>query len=327
MSILSTIEHSTQRKYTLIHGTCKDHAGSVQITPIKDFDLDATIFKTLSGKIPRLFIKAKVAKKVQWEKEPDEKIRQEYQEMKQNFDAPRVDENLLQFMTEECDFSIEHADGSFLEHLVYGYEYALRFYPQHSALVMLLHSILGTGSNTFAMENSKIPSLRKLLTEFEFTHIAAFPSFLRLMYEPTFFTTILNNKDSIDTYQGIRFHRVIDNLVMELSIEDLWIQLNYHLIHMIDFLPVANWQTHQSDPLIQICIQLIEFLDQMGQRQVQIEFPIPTTQFARPVQETLSMGSRLSNWIPASIKMKLATKSIRKFSEQIGHSLHFELIR
>ena len=327
MSILSTIEHSTQRKYTLIHGTCKDHAGSVQITPIKDFDLDATIFKTLSGKLPRLFIKAKVAKKVQWQREAAERIGQEYHEMKKSFDTPCVDEKLLQFMTEECDFSVEHADGSFLEHLAYGYEYALRFYPQHSARVMLLHSILGTGSNTFAMEASKIPSLQKLLTKFEFTHIAAFPSFLRLMYEPTFFATILNNKDMIDTYQGIRFHRVIDNLVIELSIEDLWIQLNYHLIHMIDFLPVANWQTHQSDPLIQICIQLIEFLDIMGKRQVQIVFPFPSSQFTRPVQEVLSMGSRLSNWIPASLKMKLATKSIRKFSDKIGHSLHFELIK
>ena len=327
MSTLSTIEHSTQRKYTLIHGSCKDHAGSVLVTPIKDFDLDATIFKTLSGKLPRLFIKAKVAKKVEWHREAAEKIGQEYQDMKQDLEDPPIDEKLLQFMTEECDFSIEHADGSFLEHLVYGYEYALRFYPQHSARVMLLHSILGTGSNTFAMEASKISGLQKLLTKFEFLHIAAFPSFLRLMYEPTFFATLLSNKDKIDTYKGIRFHRVIDNLVMELSIEDLWIQLNYHLIHMIDFLPVANWQTHQSDPLIQICIQLTEFLDQMDQRQVKLAFPIPSQEFKHPVQETLSMGSRLSNWIPASLKMKMATKSIRKFSEQIGHSLHFELIR
>ena len=55
------------------------------------------------------------------------------------------------------------------------------------------------------------------------------------MYEPTFFATLLSNKDKIDTYKGIRFHRVIDNLVMELSIEDLWIQLNYHLIHIDRF--------------------------------------------------------------------------------------------
>ena len=96
---------------------------------------------------------------------------------------------------------------------------------------------------------------------------------------------------------------------------------------MIDFLPVANWQTHQSDPLVQICLQLIDFLDQMGQRQVQIAFSIPSSQYAHPVQEVLSIESRLSNWIPASLKMKLATKSVRKFSDNIGHSLHFELLR
>ena len=326
MSIVASIEHSTQRKYTILHGKCKDHAGSVQVEPIKDFDLNGTIFKTLSGKVPRLFMKAKIAKEPTWSSEIEEKIKQDYTSFRQDFDVPVIDQNLLQFMENECDFNAEHADGSFMEHLVYGYEYALRFYPQHSARVMLLHSIMGTATNTFAMEAEKIPMLKPLLTKFEFLHISAFPSFLRLMYEPEFFASLLKNKDKINELKGLRFHRVIDNEIMEISAEDLWIQLNYHLMHFMDFLPVANWQTHHSDPLLQIFVQLSEFLDRMEQRQVKVDFPVPSTQFVKPVQETLSVGSRLSNWVPASLKMKLATKAIRKFSEQIEHSLDFELI-
>ena len=86
------------------------------------------------------------------------------------------------------------------------------------------------------------------------------------MYEPTFFQSILDNKERLEHLKGIRFHRVIDNEEMELSAEDLWTQLNYHLIHFVDFLPVANWQTHRSDPLIQIFIQLSQFLDAIDKR-------------------------------------------------------------
>lgn len=326
MSLNMNIEHSTQRKYTIIHGACKDHAGSVTVHPLSNFDLDSTIFTTLEGKIPRLFMTAKLAKEAEWETAPKQSIEDAYTQFRSTFDVPALNPKLLVFMENECDFSAEHADGSFMEHLVYGYEYGLRHYPNHSALVMLLHSIMGTATNTFAMEASRIDKLQTLLTEFEFLHISAFPSFLRLMYEPNFFQSILDNKDRLADLQGIKFHRVIDNQPMEMSAEDLWIQLNYHLMHFIDFLPVANWQTHRSDPLIQIFIQLSEFLDSIGQRQAQVEFPIPSETFIKPTDETLSIGSHLSNWVPAGLKMKLATKSIRKFSEKIGHTLNFELL-
>ncbi len=324
--ISTTVDHSIQRKYTILHGACKDHAGSVEVAPLAEFDLDNTIFTTLEGKIPRLFMTAKIAKEVQWNPSEAEAIEQSYQSLRETFDVPALDEALLTFMRDECDFSAEHADGSFMEHLVYGYEYGLRHYPQHSARVMLLHSIMGTATNTFAMEATTIPKLQTLLTEFEFLHISAFPSFLRLMYEPTFFDSILQNKERLSTLKSIRFHRVIDNAIMEMSAEDLWIQLNYHLMHFVDFLPVANWQTHRSDPLLQIFIQLSEFLDAVGQRQAQVEFPIPKDGFEKPVQEKLSIGSHLSNWVPIGLKMKLATKSIRQFSARIDHSLDFELL-
>ena len=326
MSLDLEINHATQRKYTIIHGACKDHAGSVTVHPLSEFDLDTTIFTTLEGKLPRLFMTAKIAKESTWDTAIEQRIQNDYAKLRETFEVPSLSAELLQFMETDCDFSAEHADGSFMEHLLYGYEYSLRHYPNHSPLVMLLHSIMGTATNTFAMEAIHIPKLQSLLTDFEFLHISAFPSFLRLMYEPTFFESILHNKDRLHELKGIQFHRVIDNEVMELDAENLWIQLNYHLMHFVDFLPVANWQTHRSDPLIQIFIQLSNFLDAVDKRQAKVDFPVPKKVFLKPKQEKLSLGSHLSNWLPAGLKMKLATKSIRKFSANIGHTLTFELL-
>ena len=73
--------------------------------------------------------------------------------------VPAIDQRLIDFMVTECDFSMEHSDGTFLEHLVFCHDYAARYYPEHSPNVALLHSILGTATNTFAMEAAKIPLL------------------------------------------------------------------------------------------------------------------------------------------------------------------------
>ena len=92
----------------------------------------------------------------------------------------------MQFLVTECDFNVEHADGSFLDHLYFCFEYSVQHYPRHSPLVMLLHSILGTGTNTFAMTADKIPQLRPLMTPWEWTQVEAFPSVLRLLYAGPF---------------------------------------------------------------------------------------------------------------------------------------------
>ena len=57
---LLNIEHSVQRKAAIAWGKGTDHAGSVNITPIAGFDLNKTIFSTLVGKLPRLFMEAKI---------------------------------------------------------------------------------------------------------------------------------------------------------------------------------------------------------------------------------------------------------------------------
>ena len=51
----------------------------------------------------------------------------------------------------------------------------------------------------------------------------------------------LENAADLSKLVGIQYHRVLDNAVIELDAESLWVQLNYQLIHLLDFLPSANW--------------------------------------------------------------------------------------
>ena len=328
-------QHSLQRKAAITGGGGTDHAGQVSITPIKNFDLDNTIFSTLEGALPRMFMTAKIAKHVQWDESASKKIQQEYQDAVTEASVPVVDSAIIQFMEEECDFSSEHADGTFLEHLLFCHDYSALHFPKHSPVVMLLHSILGTGTNTFAMEASKIPALGELISEFEMRHIEAFPSFLRLLYQPNFLGELDENIARLDTLDSISYHRVIDNQRLSMPAEDFWIQLNYHLVHYVDFLPAANWPSQLSDPVMQSFIDLSNFLDKAGKRMARVAFPFPRpsklTSLPRPSQlkylerEELSFGGRLSSLVPTSVKKKLAAKSIRKFSECADHSLEYEL--
>ena len=51
----------------------------------------------------------------------------------------------------------------------------------------------------------------------------------------------LENAADLSKLVGIQYHRVLDNALIELDAESLWLQLNYQLIHLLDFLPSANW--------------------------------------------------------------------------------------
>ena len=97
----------------------------------------------------------------------------------------------------------------------------MQHYPEVSPLVLLLHSILGTGTNTFAMPAEKIPALRALLTDFEWRHVEAFPSVLRLLYALPLRRALRANLSRLDKLEGIELYRVIDNEPISLSAEDL----------------------------------------------------------------------------------------------------------
>ncbi|MGC1439308.1 MAG: hypothetical protein WA888_01750, partial [Burkholderiaceae bacterium] len=222
-------------------------------------------------------------------------------------------------------FSMEHADGSFLEHLVFCHHYAARFYPEHSPNVALLHSILGTATNTFAMDASKISKLKALLTEFEAIHVEAFPSILRLLYNNGLLEELEQNMHRLGELKELHCYRVIDNEPLVINADSFWINLNYHLMHFVDFMPCANWSTHQADPLLQMFQKLSDLLDSAGQRQVQVEVAFPDEKVS-PVAETRTLFGRITGLLPASVTLRLARQSIQDYSRKAGHDLAYQLV-
>ena len=68
-----------------------------------------------------------------------------------------------------------------MDHLKFCYEYSATHFRAHSPRVLLLHSILGVATNYFPMKAELLPKLQGMLTDFENTHVEAFPSILRLL--------------------------------------------------------------------------------------------------------------------------------------------------
>lgn len=313
-----------QRKAAIVNGGVKDHAGHVRVEPLKNFDINRTIFQTLEGVLPRFVMGKRMAKEIHFDTTPASKIQQEYETTRESIELPAVDPELISFLIEECDFDVEHAEGSFLDHLYFGFEYSVQHYPAHSPIVMLLHSILGTGTNTFAMTAEKIPQLKALITDFEFHHVEAFPSVLRLLYTQELFEELRANSHRADKLKSIRFHRVIDNKAITMSGADFWIQLNYQLMHVIDFLPAANWQAHRSDTSFILFRDLYDLLASVGKQDATVDYT-PATGDRKLVGEDADFSMRLITRLPETIVKKMSARSIRKFSENIGHSLDFTI--
>lgn len=314
---------SLQRKAAIAQGGAFDHAGQVRVERLVDFDMSRTIFGGLEG-IARKFMVEKLAKEPVWDDDVAAEIEAAYAEGESARPAPVIDQRLINFMIDECDFSMEHADGTFLEHLVFCHDYSARYYPEHSPNVALLHSILGTATNTFAMDASKIPKLKALLTEFEALQVEVFPSTLRLLYNDGLLGELEENLHRLDDLNALHCYRVIDNEPLTIDAENLWINLNYHLMHFVDFMPSANWSAHQADPLLQMFEALSSLLDRAGQRQAQVEVSFPSAK-AAPVREARTPFGRIIGLLPASVTLKLARKSIQEYSDKAGHDLAYEL--
>lgn len=313
-----------QRKAAIAGGRATDHAGRVQVVPMKDFDMARTIFGGVRGALPRMVLKAKLANEVYWSDSAINAIESAYAESEREHPAPSVDSRLIDFMVEECDFSMEHADGSFLQHLVFCHDYSAKHFPEHSPNVALLHSILGTATNTFPMGVDKLPKLQALLTDFEMRQIEAFPSLLRLFYDGALLPELTRNLSRLDAFEALHFHRIIDNAPIRIEADDFWISLNYHLMHFVDFMPAANWGAHLSDPLLLQFRELSTFLDKAGQRRARVEVDFPDGSNTG-IGEFQTVGGRISKMIPLAVKKTLARKSIRDYSQKIGHRLDYRI--
>lgn len=318
-------EATFHRKAAVAYGAALDHAGKVQIKGIANFDLDRTIFQTLEGTLARYVMRKRVAKEVFWTDSAAGTVQKAYDTICSDKALPEVEPALIQFLVDECDFDVEHADGSFLDHLYFGFEYSARHYPEHSPLVMLLHSILGTGTNTFAMGAEKIPMLEPLLTPFEWCQTEAFPSVLRLLYSGDLRRELQANVARADSLKSVKMHRVIDNAPIEMSGEEFWIALNYQLIHLIDFLPVANWAAHQSDTSFILFRHMYSLMQAAGKLQARIDYTPATGSGGRQGEDN-GFGGWLTTKIPINLAERLASKSVRTFSERIGHSLDYTLV-
>ena len=316
---------SLQRKAAVAHGAALDHSGTVQVKPIANFDLNRTIFQTLEGAAPRFVIKTRIAKEAHWSSTVGAEVEQAYRALDIASKLPPIDPALLRFMVEQCNFDVEHADGSFLDHLYFCFEYGAAHYPGQSPLVLLLHSILGTGTNTFAMKAELIPQLRGFMTDRDWKHVEAFPSVLRMLYDLRLRRELRNNMHRLDRLQSIHFQRVIDNADITLSAQDFWVQLNYQLIHLVDFLPVANWVLHQNDTAFIVFRDLYDLLDGAGKKQTQLDYT-PASGPRQCLGETLTWGGRLTTLIPDGLSEKLAADSVRKFSKRVGHNLDYQLV-
>jgi len=320
-SAATVSQQNVQRQAAIAWGGATDHTGNVTLVPDKSFDINKTIFKALEGALVRFLMKGKIGNKLFWSDTAVSAIQASYSKMPA---APSIDQAIHTFMIEECDFSMEHADGSFMDHLNFCHEYSAAHFKEHSPKVLFLHSIMGVGTNAFPMGKDKISKLESMLTDFEFKHIEAFPSILRLLTEQTLLETMSASHERLHKLKSITFHRVIDNKVVTMEAEDLWIQLNYQVIHLLDFLPAACWAALLGDPLFQTFVELLTFLRRAGQLRAHVDFEHPSGQTSLEGQP-LTLASYIHCHLPSKVTRKMQRKAIRRFSGQIGHSLQFEL--
>eukprot|EP00038_Savillea_parva_P013193 m.209453 g.209453 ORF g.209453 m.209453 type:complete len:385 (+) comp24605_c0_seq1:26-1180(+) len=315
-----------RRQAQLVLGRPSDHGGEVIVQTRPGFDLNETIFSTLptgpKGILPRTVVAHRLGVDLFWDDVAAVEIQHAFAQLHR---PPQHDKCLLEFMYEKCNFNAEHADGSFLDHLQFCYEYSASYFKQHSPRVLFLHSILGVGTNVFPMAKEHEPTLAGMLTDVEMKHVAAFPSILRLLASFALVDELkAADTDRLQSIQRIEFHRVIDNEPMSLTGEEFWIQLNYQLIHLLDFLPVAHWAEHADDLFLQQFIPLHDIMTRCGKLTARVDFELTSIDSGTDGRP-LSLAKFINQAVPASVKRKLATKSIKEFSSKIGHSLDYTI--
>ena len=159
---------------------------------------------------------------------------------------------------------------------------------------------------------------------FEWRHVEAFPTVLRLLYAGGLRDELRANLHRPDALASIAMHRVIDNASIEMSGEDFWIALNYQLIHLVDFLPAANWAAHASDTSFIVFRDLYDLLQKAGKLEAAIAYE-PASGDKTLVREDTGIVAWLATRIPVAISERMAKKSVSRFSEQIGHSLEYTI--
>jgi hypothetical protein len=320
---LECVHYSVLRKAMLAYAKPTDNAGSVVIAPAPEFEINDTIFQTLEGRLPRAVISDKIGVDLFWCDQVVDQVD------KAAAGIPRQlphDKAILDFMKTECNFFMEHADGSFMDHLQFVYDYGSNYFHGHSPRVLLLHSIMGVATNIFPMDVAKESKLAAMLTEDEMIHIQAFPSVLRCLLNWDLTEELDGlNEAKLAGLNSFTYHRCIDNVTAEMTIDQFWVQLNYQLVHLLDFLPAASWKLHMKDQLFLIFIKLHAFLKRHGKLMVKVDFNMSEAS-SLTEGKPITVKSMVLGALPNSLHRKLHLKSIRKFSANIGHQLDYGLV-
>lgn len=317
-------ELDVRRMAQIVWAKPTDHAGEVVILPQASFDLDKTIFGSMTSPLLRVVQKSKVGVTLFWSDAAVARIRAAFSRVPA---APRYDRALIDFIENDCDFAVEHADGSFMDHLRFCYEYSHAHYPQRSPRVLLLHSIMGVGTNFFPMPREKIPQLRALLSEFEFEQIALFPTMLRVFYHgPMRWELEAMTRAELNSIDRVVMYRVIDNERMEFSADAFWAQLNFQLIHLLDFLPASSWKLHAGDNFLDAFQSLYGILQKAGKLECRVNFDATEGKNSHDGQP-MTLAGFVRGAIPSVVQLALARRQIAQFSAAIDHSLEYELLR
>eukprot|EP00391_Amoebophrya_sp_Ameob2_P007795 CAMPEP_0178999934 /NCGR_PEP_ID=MMETSP0795-20121207/10373_1 /TAXON_ID=88552 /ORGANISM="Amoebophrya sp., Strain Ameob2" /LENGTH=485 /DNA_ID=CAMNT_0020692837 /DNA_START=178 /DNA_END=1635 /DNA_ORIENTATION=+ len=282
--------HSPGRQTMLALARLVDHISYVQVVPDSAFDLNQTIFVSVTGAFTRAALKATTGNQHFWEEGRLMAIQQMYLATQQQFvprpvaDGSRNFSPVLEFMQSKCNFKMEHADGSFYDHLFFVRDYSALHYPQQSPKILFLHSIMGVATNLWPMEAKNVPALQKLLTKEEFFHIAAFPTVLRLIKGTDFLLDLYNleaaaamatsGERSWKKLRGLRCMRMLDGEAIEFeSMEALYTHLNFHAIHLLDFLPLCGWRANWARPFVHDFLMLFAVLKALGKLEANIDVP------------------------------------------------------
>ena len=174
------------------------------------------------------------------------------------------------------------------------------------------------GTNVFPMRAEKLPRLRALLSADEWAHTQAFPSVLRLLLNYSLTDALRAALPRKDALRGLRCRRLLDNESIELDGAQLWSHLNYHLIHLMDALPVARWAERRAG--LQQFVHLRALLVDAGELVVRagIELAADGDLSARAILagDGGAMRQTRRRWAAFAAER----------SAKIGHSLEFELL-
>ena len=102
-------------------------------------------------------------------------------------------------------------------------------------------------------------------------------------------------------------------------------QLNYQLMHLLDFLPAASWLAQLDDGFLNTFTDLHGLLTSGNALKAKVDFDL-TSGESTPDGVPVSIGSIIKRLVPMSVKRKISMKAIQRFSRNIGHSLEYSLV-